>query len=197
MCKRKKTGLLLLAAITVLLSWAGLGLNGKAEAATFSDPLSWSGWEIVDGDNYTHTLENLSLPGSSIDNATLTLEYGGISKCEVWVVQSGNNISIGKLPPLPSNSSNTTTEHTFDLSAILTEMMGTNPWSLTVFFDYDESSKGNKWMKSSKGNKWMKLYKSTLSGEYAPVPIPGSALLLGSGVLCLVVIGRRRRTKKE
>ena len=30
-----------------------------------------------------------------------------------------------------------------------------------------------------------------------PVPIPGSALLLGSGVLCLVVIGRRRRTKKD
>ncbi|MCG2831326.1 MAG: hypothetical protein L6302_09760, partial [Desulfobacteraceae bacterium] len=29
------------------------------------------------------------------------------------------------------------------------------------------------------------------------IPIPGSALLLGSGVLCLVVIGRRRRTKKE
>ncbi|MBU4000530.1 hypothetical protein KKG29_05190 [Patescibacteria group bacterium] len=29
------------------------------------------------------------------------------------------------------------------------------------------------------------------------VPIPGSALLLGSGVLGLVVIGRRRRTKKE
>lgn len=192
MYKRKKTGLLLLAAITVLLSWAWPGLNGKAEAATFTDTITWDGGEkIFDYYQYDHVLEELSPPGIDINSAEIIITYGkNVSPVELWHICSedsdGKEIFIGNLPGNSTGSEQL--EVTFPLTDELIEiMMDEDPWSLT-FCIYDSTPNKDK----------IKLYSSTLTGEYTPVPIPGSALLLGSGVLCLVVIGRRRRgTKKE
>lgn len=171
-------------AVAVCLSWGWIGMVGNAEAAIFTDIKSRDGWEIEDGDQYTHT-PIFSPPGTDINSASLTLEYGGISTCEVWLVQSGNAISIGILPPFSSNDSDNTTEHIFNLDHVINEIIGNNPWSLTVFFDYVEDS--------SRGNEWMKLYESTLSGEYTAVPIPGTALLLFSGLAGLVCFKQTRK----
>ncbi|MBU4185846.1 MAG: VPLPA-CTERM sorting domain-containing protein [Proteobacteria bacterium] len=190
MYKRKKTRLLLLAAITVLLSWAGLGLNGKAEAASFSDTLSnWNEfgnvnhYNVTDSGSYTHDLTDNIPNGSKLESAYLTLDYSGISPGESWNVKTDDgNIWIGTLVKLTCG----TNSAQFELNQnALDEIM--KNWTLTVWLSDTDTSVSNK----------MNLSQSTLCGEYTPVPIPGSALLLGSGVLCLVVIGRRRRTKKE
>jgi len=192
MCKRKKTGLLLLAAITVLLSWAGLG--GSAKAATFTNVIDWpSGWTITaitESNTYTHILEGLSSPEFQLTSATLTLEYYTTNKW--WDLRTTGGIDITGVSATLARS-NTIAVYTLTNNA-LDEIMGvgTNPWQLGLEVFYNKLSGGGG---GGGRTKKITLYKSTLSGTY--VPIPGSALLLGSGVLCLIVIGRRRRTKKE
>lgn len=159
-------------------------LAGIANAASFSDTINFPSSGINNDYTYTHTLEGLAAP-SFLQDATLSLIHSGNSdnSGEVWFTSSSNNLTIGKLS---ASSGATWTTDVWALSDdIIASINGSgSPWYLTVTL-YDNTS----------GTDKLTLASSILTGNYtnpSAVPLPGSVILFGTGLLGLLGIGSRR-----
>lgn len=154
-------------------------LASTASALPFSNTIDWSpNIDIYDRYDYVHNL-NLDPPGTSVNSATLSIRHKNNQNnyFEVWYVWNEDSDYIGRL----SDSMYGYVTDTFNLSqSILNEIADGNPWQLIIHLGENTS-----------GYDRITLDRSTLAGDYNPVPEPASLILLGSGLAGLAF--RRRR----
>ena len=191
----KKTILTIL--VTGLMMVATAGATPYSSVVDFKDKTSSTGvtyTSITDSNStnyvggYSHTV-TFNPIAASVQTAFLTLIYNNIdTEKEAWFIdQAGNGASIGKL--LLATEQDKWTTQTFNISNLLTGVSGQ---SWTIGFKFNETTNGTDTF-------W--LDKSTLVGEYtvaqtvAPVPEPGTMMLLGMGMFGLAVYGKRRANK--
>ena len=191
----KKTILTIL--VTGLMMVATAGATPYSSVVDFKDKTSSTGvtyTSITDSNStnyvggYSHTV-TFNPIAASVQTAFLTLIYNNIdTEKEAWFIdQAGNGASIGKL--LLATEQDKWTTQTFNISNLLTGVSGQ---SWTIGFKFNETTNGTDTF-------W--LDKSTLAGEYtaartvAPVPEPGTMMLLGMGMFGLAVYGKRRASK--
>jgi hypothetical protein len=121
--------------------------------------------------------------GVSLNSASLSLSHWGNSSLfspAVWISTSKGGLQIGELSPSGWGVGWVTDTFILD-AALLAEIESTDPWSLTVVVS-----------ELTDGFDFLLLDEATLSGNYTPIPVPTSLLLLGSGLLGLLGIRRRK-----
>lgn len=181
----------ILIVVAVCLSWGWIGMAGKAEAAIFTDTIEVWGeggkdaYIITGSGEYTHTFEdeNLKTDKYFIENATLSITYGkNTSAAEIWYIDDDNDYEyvIGMLEQNTSVQESNIEEFSL-VDDILLQIMDGDPWSLTLYV-YEEDN-----------TNMIELYKSELTIECSAVPIPGTALLLFSGLAGLVCFKQTRK----
>jgi hypothetical protein len=145
--------------------------------------------QITDTYTYSFDLGSIQATAISITGASLSLTHHGNSNTgvgEVWLSTTASGHLIGQLSE--SNGPNYITDSWILSSLILNEIMGSNPWTLTVKLDDNTT-----------GTDKIEIRSSTLSANYssneitsAAVPEPASLILLGSSLL-FTAAGLRKR----
>jgi PEP-CTERM motif len=183
----KKLSLLVTFLVAVLL----VPLTIKADTITLTKDFGGAGdLEITNTYTYSFNLSSVQALALSLNSATLSLTHNGNSNNffgEVWLATSGGNVAIGKLSA--SSFSNNFVTDSWQLSAaILAEITGQNPWSLTVQLNDNTS-----------GTDKIIIKESGLKVDYTPktqtsaVPEPSTALLLATGTFATALLRRRNR----
>lgn len=127
----------------------------------------------------------------SVTAATLALTHKGNSNVnnewnllgEVWVLSGGSGLKVGNL----ESSKDDWVTQSFDIKELFSNFTGGE--SVTIALKLSETTQ---WL----DRLW--LDKSVISGTYttaaAPVPIPGTATLLGASLLGLIGLGSRAKS---
>ena len=184
------------------------------KALSFSDPIDFTGktqngityLQIDTAYNYTHTLTGLSSSLYNLTDAQLSLTHwgNGFDSTEIWFSYSDGNILIGQLSPSNVKIAGVEQWKT-DLwnlsSGVLTEMEGTDPWSLVVKLmeTTPHPSTEHLWLDESilTGN-YVEIAAGgggDIGGGGQQIPEPGTILLLGSGLLSIAFYGGKRFRK--
>lgn len=195
--------------LTLLIGFTIIALGSEASHATsFSNTVDFSGTGtdgvrtyLSIGDetnnnnfdyNYSHNVE-FNPAAVKVNSAQIILSHtqnNDNGTNEIWILFDGTATSIGRL----SNSGNSWVDQTFTLSETLFSAISGGTWSFAL--DLEESTNAN-------DRFW--IDKSILSGDYtpdgapvdsapvAPVPEPGTMMLLGAGFLGLAIYGKRRK----
>ncbi len=170
---------------------------GGAQAASYTSVVDFAGdqnrnsvitWRTVSDNNtnwyvgsYDHQV-GFAPPAARVDTANLALTYRHVAvnpTAELWWIHGGSTFKkIGQL--IGANGNDWTTSEWALPSDLYTNVTGST-WTLGLAF-----------REYTQGQDSFQLDKSVLSGEYTPVPLPGAALLLGSGLAGLALVGRRR-----
>ena len=147
---------------------------------------------ISDHFTYAFDLTALEALAQSLDSATLSLTHQGNSNNpgEVWLSSSGGGTLIGTLSASTAGNNFVTDSWVLGPS-ILAEIMGQDPWKLTIKLD-----------DTTTGTDKITIRDSVLVSDYTPIdsstpsstsiPEPSSALLLGAGVAGLKFLRRRK-----
>ena len=181
--------------ILILLMGLGLILTAPlvSYAALFSDTVDFYGSGTDSGRTYLELKGNTTNfvyrysqdvtffpPAAQINSAEIILSHRKNSDTpgEVWLIYAGTYTRLGQL----NWSQNSWLDQSFTLPGFLYSVISGGSWSLEV-----------KLTEITTGTDKIWLDRSVLSGEYLPVPIPSAMLLLGSGLIGLVGVGRKGR----
>jgi len=184
-----KKFLVFLAAILLVF-----GMVGMAGAIPFSTSNDYSGSGTYGGESYiritapgqlTDTFDLTGLCAAEITEASLSIthRYANNWDFELWVASGNNAIEIGTL----SYSDINWVKDDFDLSSSLLDSIKDSGWIASLTITDTNSKTGGV----------ADFASATLSGNYAPVPEPATMLLLGSGLIGLVGLGRKKFFKKS
>lgn len=189
----KKGILIIIAAVTLATGSATLAFA----TSTYTDIVDFEG-EVDDIDgvdftyveptntfSYNHILSGLTTPPHILLSGNLSISHMGVSSneaAEVWLAYaaSGNKEFLGKLSPSPYF--NGWQKDSFDVNSSVLEMLDdSTPWTLVISLEEQTS-----------GTDKIRLDYSQLRVEYetSAVPIPGSLVLLGSGLGALTFLRR-------
>ncbi|SPD74960.1 putative PEP motif anchor domain protein [uncultured Desulfobacterium sp.] len=176
----------LLAAMVLLLC------VNPALAALFEDSYDWNSSGTFQGRTYQEIGNNSSMfnyewsqtinfapAAAEVNWATLTLSYIKNSHTptgEYWFLSDNNNLKIGNLV----HSENQWEDQDFDISFLFTSSP-VNSFTLAL-----------KLTENTTGMDKIYLDKCLIYGDYTPVPIPPTVLLMGTGLAGLIAIRRRR-----
>lgn len=198
----------LVSAVLALSAIALTPSRAEATSITVSDTYDWNQngtgvqtFHETQPPTWSHLLAFAS-PAVSISTATLDLSHFGNrnnANNEVWLMSSqGGAILIGQL--LTSDTGFIT--QTFTIPSSLYPSLPAGGWTLTIGLNETQvNPNGNP--NASANNNFLTLDFATLNVTYdngvtsfpptAPVPEPGSLLLLGSGLAGLAAYVRKRR----
>jgi PEP-CTERM motif len=190
--------------ITVMLIVAfglAIGSFGVASASSipFTDTIDWDTLTL-DGHTYDQFIQpndktaftyqhDLTFDPeiASILSATLEITHrgNGASDSELWFVRTVGTTDIDKKKVGDLSYSNGIwATDVFTLAPKVYDDVIGSDWLLVVKIDDNTDSQDG-----------FKMDYSTLSGQYAPVPEPGTLLLLGSGLAGLALYRRRKAAK--
>lgn len=167
-------------------------------ATTFTDLVDFIGeqddvngvdYEFVVATNtfsYNHVLTGLQTPPLKLLSGNLLLSHMGVSvntAAEVWLAHTGNEQKyyIGTLAPSPSYDAWVLDPLSLP-SEILRQMEENIPWTLLISLE-----------EATAGADKIRLDYSQLTVEYAAVPVPGSLILLASGIVALTALRGRKK----
>ncbi|MCI0622240.1 MAG: PEP-CTERM sorting domain-containing protein [Acidobacteria bacterium] len=161
----------------------------RVKADSISLTQTFGDLEITNTYTYAFGLSSVEAVALSLDAATLSLTHQGNSNNsgEVWLATSAGGFSIGTLSSSTAGG-NFVTDSWVLSAAILSEMTGQNPWTLTVHL-HDNTT----------GTDKITIKQSVLNVDYAAkpptsgVPEPATALLLATGTMGMGLLRRQNK----